>query len=60
MLHTCATRFDVTKNLEKFYKFLESKQGHRYFMLQSSTKYEGFPHLHQYLVLHAHSHVKNA
>ena len=26
MLHTCVQRFDVTENLEKFYKILETKQ----------------------------------
>jgi hypothetical protein len=25
MLHACVQRFDVTENLEKFYKFLETK-----------------------------------
>ena len=25
MLHACAQKFDVTENLEKFYKILETK-----------------------------------
>ena len=28
MLHTCVQRFDVTENLEKFYKILGTKQAH--------------------------------
>ena len=26
MLHACVQKFDVTKNLKKFYKILETKQ----------------------------------
>ena len=43
MLHTCVQRFDVTKNLKKFYKILGTKQPLEYLNLFSPPTRLGPP-----------------
>ena len=49
MLHTCVQRFDVTKNFEKFYKSLETKQAPSF---QKEKKIERGPYDWLSLLVH--------